>query len=240
MPSISALLSILKDSTNRLPALRYAWGLLGISVVATLIITFLGANKATIVIIVSTLIGVVLVFLVTSAFNRSDLTKRPAQAIIWAITIFFIIFLLYTVSAFTISKPCNWVRFLEIPHEDGECVSLSPPVKSKVNRPQQDIVIDKNNLTQQKINNCFSYTWESAKKYCENFGTGWRLPTERELKVIFEKKEVNPNCGDLNAYWSSTLESEKSALIVVYKSASLNLHRPISDDDYSHVWCVHN
>ena len=105
---------------------------------------------------------------------------------------------------------------------------------------KKNTVIDKKNITQQKTTNCFSYTWESAKKYCENFGTGWRLPTERELKIIFEKKEVNPNCGDLNAYWSSTLESEKSALIVVYKSASLNLHRPISNDDYSHVWCVHN
>ena len=43
--SINEVLSILKNATSRLPQLRFAWGLLGISAVAALIIRLLGANN---------------------------------------------------------------------------------------------------------------------------------------------------------------------------------------------------
>ena len=117
MLSINEILSILKNATNRLPQLRFAWGLLGISAVAALIIRLLGANKAAIVVIGLTLIGVLLVFIATIAFGKTALARRPAQVVIWSVTLFFITFLSFTVTAFAISWPCNWTRFLEIPTE---------------------------------------------------------------------------------------------------------------------------
>jgi hypothetical protein len=113
------LLSMLIASTNRLPQLRYAWGLLGISAVAALIIQILGKNQASIVIIVLTLIGSVLVFIATVAFENKALAKLPAQVLIWSIVISFVIFLGLLISVVTTSRPCNLSRLLfETPTND--------------------------------------------------------------------------------------------------------------------------
>lgn len=137
MLSVNEILSILKNATSRLPQLRFAWGLLGISATAALIIRLLGANKASIVIIGLTLIGVLLTFIATIAFGKATLARRPAQALIWSVTLFFIIFLSFTVTAFAISWPCNWTRFLEISTE--KCNS-QPTNAYGQTRPQKQIL----------------------------------------------------------------------------------------------------
>ena len=137
MLTINQLLSILKDATNRLPQLRYAYGLLGISVVAALTIRLLGPDKASIIAIASTLIGTVLVFVVAIAFGKSALAKLPAQLLVWAITLFFYCFLGFTVLAFAISWPCNWVIYLGILNK--ECIIPPPPKPVNANTPATTI-----------------------------------------------------------------------------------------------------
>ncbi len=115
---IKDIFSILKESTNRLPQLRFAWGVLGVAAISSLIIRLLGENKASIIVIGLTIIGTILIFVTTIAFGRTAIAEKPAQILVWSITMFFVIFLAFTVSAFAASWPCNWVIFLDISTKD--------------------------------------------------------------------------------------------------------------------------
>jgi len=50
--------------------------------------------------------------------------------------------------------------------------------------------------------------WEEAKKWCEEQGEGWRLPTRQELLKAYEQKMSG---FTTNFYWSSTEYSSNNA-----------------------------
>lgn len=129
---MNELVTLLSQATKTLPQLRFAWGLLGIAIVAALIMQIVGSDRAAIVVVSLALIGTVLVFVASVAFGRSEKASLPAIVFVWAIVIFFITFLLFTISAFAISKPRNWANLLgissEIPSQQelsgvkGDCI----------------------------------------------------------------------------------------------------------------------
>lgn len=127
MPNINTLLSILKASSKKLPQLKFAWGLLGISTVAALIITILGSSKAAILIMALTIVGMLIIFVASVAIDKAHVASQPAILLVWSVTLFFVIFLTFTISAIAISWPCNWVRFINIlgsecsNHDGYEC-----------------------------------------------------------------------------------------------------------------------
>jgi hypothetical protein len=48
--------------------------------------------------------------------------------------------------------------------------------------------------------------WDDAKKACEALGEGWRLPTDSELRILYQNKD---KIGGSNiGYWSSTEDAE--------------------------------
>jgi hypothetical protein len=74
--------------------------------------------------------------------------------------------------------------------------------------------------------------WEDAKKWCEEQGEGWRLPTRLELLEAYEQK-VSGFATSL--YWSSTENGSSSAW---YE----NFSNGYQDDDYKdfgfYVRCI--
>ncbi len=47
--------------------------------------------------------------------------------------------------------------------------------------------------------------WYEAKKACKELGDGWRLPTIKELELIYKKrKKIDKLDLDIYHYWSST------------------------------------
>lgn len=66
--------------------------------------------------------------------------------------------------------------------------------------------------------------WDSAVRYCENLGDGWRLPTKDELTLIYKSE----NDFDKVYYWSS---SEKDPFFVA--SVSMNSGWVEWEDDKS-------
>jgi hypothetical protein len=48
-------------------------------------------------------------------------------------------------------------------------------------------------------------TWQEAKRACSELGSGWRLPTEEELKAIYKQLYKN-GLGNFKGsyYWCST------------------------------------
>jgi len=62
-------------------------------------------------------------------------------------------------------------------------------------------------------------TWDEAKKACADYGIGWRLPTKREIKILYKNKDKIGGFYVMG-YWSSTegnsslsLEDDDSAYV---------------------------
>ena len=73
-------------------------------------------------------------------------------------------------------------------------------------------------------------TWEEAKKWCSNLGSGWRLPSKDELVHIYKVKntlnQILPAVGDVipnDYHWSSTEYSSDSALYVFMNDGSTSV-----------------
>jgi len=46
--------------------------------------------------------------------------------------------------------------------------------------------------------------WDDAKAFCAKLGKGWRLPTKKELKIIYNNRnKFGKNSFKDNYYWSS-------------------------------------
>jgi hypothetical protein len=86
----------------------------------------------------------------------------------------------------------------------------------------------KTKLTWQQAVTSTMYTWAAAKTYCAGLslaGSGWRLPTAKELQTIVDESRTNPSI-DTTAFpstpstyfWSSSLlvGSSSSAWLVPF------------------------
>ena len=80
----------------------------------------------------------------------------------------------------------------------------------------------KTKLTWQQVVPWTTYSWADAKTYCAGLslaGTGWRLPTVKELQTILDESRTNPSI-DPNAFpstptdwfWSSSSWAGSSSL----------------------------
>lgn len=65
--------------------------------------------------------------------------------------------------------------------------------------------------------------WVDAKKSCEDLGEGWRLPTIKELGLLFKYYEMgvmgfslgeNSRSDDFIAYWSSEIDADSDESII--------------------------
>jgi hypothetical protein len=90
--------------------------------------------------------------------------------------------------------------------------------------PATGTVFDtKTKLTWQRTAPSTLYAWSDAKTYCAGLGatlggTGWRLPTIKELLTIIDETQVAPPIDSTAfpgtpalSFWSSTLEASDSS-----------------------------
>jgi hypothetical protein len=113
MDQVPRLLKMLREATRQLPALKFAWGLLGLMAVGTIAIAVNGNFKAAIAAAAFGIIGFVVVMVAVST-SRSPDRRAQSKFIIWVVEFFIAAFLIFTVTAYGFDFPCNWVRFLEI------------------------------------------------------------------------------------------------------------------------------
>jgi hypothetical protein len=76
------------------------------------------------------------------------------------------------------------------------------------------VVDTKTKLTWQQTVPAAKYAWAAAKTYCQTLslaGTGWRLPTRKELQTIVDYSQSNPSIDPTAfpatpaaAFWSSS------------------------------------
>ena len=117
--------------------------------------------------------------------------------------------------------------------------------------PATGTVFDtKTKLTWQRTAPATTYAWADAKTYCAGVGaslggTGWRLPTIKELMTIIDETQVAPPIDStafpgtpVFAFWSSTLTSDSSQAWTLDFSNTGNTGGDVLTATYN-VRCVH-
>ena len=105
----------------------------------------------------------------------------------------------------------------------------------------------KTKLTWQQTVPSGTYTWAGAKTYCAGLnlgGTGWRLPTAKELQTIVDDSRTNPSIDTTafpstpaDVFWSSSpLAGSSSYAWVVFFNVGNSGANDVSGTDY--VRCV--
>jgi hypothetical protein len=120
--------------------------------------------------------------------------------------------------------------------------------------PATGTVFDtKTKLTWQRTAPATTYAWAAAKTYCAGLGatlggTGWRLPTIKELQTIVDETQTAPPIDSTafpatptNYFWSSTQTSDSSGAWIVDFGTSSNAGATTSDNVSTayNVRCVH-
>jgi hypothetical protein len=112
---ISSLTKFLREAVQQVPPVRYAFGAAGIAAAGALITLFLGYGRPAIIVWAGTFIAMVLLLVFASvATSRNRALRQPGMMLVYAVTVFFCFFLVFTVTAFAFSWPPNWAIFLGI------------------------------------------------------------------------------------------------------------------------------
>ena len=110
---------VLIAARKAVPAVDYALGIAGLAAAAAFIMRLLGRTHASIILLGLLFIGMVLLF----AFSRLVIAKSKSiqiagAVLLWAVMLFFLSFLGFTVTAFALSPPWPkpWANFLGLTH----------------------------------------------------------------------------------------------------------------------------
>lgn len=112
---LPSLIRLINSASKKVPAVRYAFGLVGIAACGAVIALVLGTTKSAIVILSLTFLGSILLFV----FARLSTSPNPSVftaglVLIWGVVGFFTLFLAMTTTAFVAAWPLPWAQFLGI------------------------------------------------------------------------------------------------------------------------------
>jgi len=112
---IPVLTKFLREAIAHVPPVRFAFGAAGIAAAGALITLFLGYGRPAIIVWSGTFIAMVLLLVFASVATSGNRAMRaPGLMLVYVVTLFFSLFLVFTVTAFAISWPRNWATFLGI------------------------------------------------------------------------------------------------------------------------------
>lgn len=106
----------------------------------------------------------------------------------------------------------NYVRCLRPAYS----APLPPPKRYLVNSSAGTVFDNRTNLTWEvdKTSSSTAYAWTAAIASCSKLGTGWRLPTVKELLTIVDQSQIGPALNQTAfpspsamGFWSSSVSA---------------------------------
>jgi hypothetical protein len=108
-------LDILKEARAAVPAVDYALGAAGIAAAGSIVVAFVGHDRAAIIILGGMFIAMILLFAFARLVAAQDVAiNRAGIALLWMVTVFFGTFLLFTTTAVAFNWPQAWAQILGI------------------------------------------------------------------------------------------------------------------------------
>lgn len=125
MATIAA--AVLREATQKVPATKYAVGVVGIAAALSIVLSLTGKLGNPIVPLSLVFIGMILLFVFSAAVYTGIMGATVvATVLVWSIILFFLTFLSFTVSAFAFGLPCNWAEFISV-EKSPSCASPPAP-----------------------------------------------------------------------------------------------------------------
>ncbi len=136
-------LGVLARARKAVPFLDFAFGVVGLSAAAALIGVFTGHSKLSIVAIALVFVGSVVLYAVAGLTTAAGGPARAAgQVLLWAVIVFFLTFLGFTISAFAVGYPCNWADFLDV-----KSACFAPPPAPPASPKSYKTTVEGNTVT---------------------------------------------------------------------------------------------
>ncbi|WP_141502422.1 hypothetical protein [Rhizobium sp. J15] len=122
-------IKLLNEAREAVPAVNYALALAGLAASASIIIGLIGNSRTAILIVGLVFIGMVLIFLFSSLITaKTPIVALAGTILVWAILLFFLSFLLFTVTAFAAGFPCHWARILGLTAQCNDSRKLASKI----------------------------------------------------------------------------------------------------------------
>jgi hypothetical protein len=227
-------LEILNAAISAVPSVKYALGTAGIAAAAAIMSSFVGGySRISIISIGLVIIGMFVLFLFSVLITSgSGAAKYAGIALMWAVTVFVIAFMVFTTTAVATGYPCNWAEFLtlrtacQVAEANGY---RSPTSSADPVNPQYDRLTEITRGTRQSL--CAA---EKTGSKVQLFERGWLL-----YRFDYQTIYVIVRTSDQNVIWTSRADEwhgnqvtcegvEKDELLYggfrnVYCASNLNL-----------------
>lgn len=102
---------------------------------------------------------------------------------------------------------------------DTRSVHAATPMDRYQENAANDTVTDtRTGITWQRTVSSGFYTWADANSYCAGLGTGWRLPTLKELLTLVDPTRHDPSIAPMfrntpsTSFWTTTRDVYDRAL----------------------------
>jgi hypothetical protein len=142
--TVMSPIAILDKARKAVPAVNFALGVAGIAAATAIVVGFIGHTAASLVLFALIFIGMVLLFIFSTLINsRSSSNKLAGEVLVWAVMIFFVVFLAFTTTAVAAGWPCNWAQLLNLKSRCNSQVAddseTCRTAKAKRRQTEQDI-----------------------------------------------------------------------------------------------------
>jgi hypothetical protein len=128
---------ILNRAIQEVPAVKYALGVSGVAAAVAIINHFIGTSSSSWILLVLVFVGMILLFLFSALISSAaPAIQLAGEVLVWAVLIFFLIFLGFTALAFATGLPCNWADIVGVKTPHPSCLvshassAPIPPVAS--------------------------------------------------------------------------------------------------------------
>jgi uncharacterized protein YjbI with pentapeptide repeats len=113
-PGLSGLLGIIKRAQTAVPAVKYALGLVGVAAAAAAISIILGHERSSIILVILTLAGMVILFVFSKlvASGASASVQAAANVVLWTVVLLFSAALVSGFTAVTAHWPPGMYEFI--------------------------------------------------------------------------------------------------------------------------------
>jgi hypothetical protein len=133
-------LDILNAARKAVPAVDYALAAAGVAAAGSIVTTFLGDGRAAIIILGGMLIAMILLLVFARLVASHESGVAPAgRMLVWAVTVFFCIFLLFTATAVAVGWPRAWASILHL-EEASPIAKIAEKIDFAVAGPNIDAV----------------------------------------------------------------------------------------------------
>ena len=218
----------IKKAYKIYPSLKWMIGLTAIASLGSVILSFYSSPKIAIITIFLSIIGMYILYIFSknSLNDKNGRNAKVAYFWMWMITGVSAFFLLLTMSAFTLEKPCPWIHFIEL--NNTKCdkksqninTSLSP--SSKLEKFQVKIKsISHENLKEVDFytdENCFN---KIKSKYDKNRKEYFIFQQIKNSKILFAKQEAYL-CQDFEILKTNLIKDEP---IILHLDCALSVNQ---------------